>query len=196
MLKFIFSLLLSFLVLINSSYAEKIKEIKISGKSRISDETIWVFSDLDLSQNFEDINLNNLIKELYETNYFSDVSIKYENQILYINVVENPIVQNIIIEGIKANKLKDQIYDSLKIKEKNSFVEDISKKDVTRISNSLKKNGYYFSEVDLLVETKKNNTVNLIYNVKFKYFKYYLFFHLEICAHSPLLIHNNFYNFH
>ena len=166
MLKFIFSLLLSFLVLINSSYAEKIKEIKISGNSRISDETIRVFSDLDLSQNFEDINLNNLIKELYETNYFSDVSIKYENQILYINVVENPIVQNIIIEGIKANKLKDQIYDSLKIKEKNSFVEDISKKDVTRISNSLKKNGYYFSEVDLLVERKKNNTVNLIYNVK------------------------------
>ena len=166
MLKFIFSLLLSFLVLINSSYAEKIKEIKISGNSRISDETIRVFSDLDLSQNFEDINLNNLIKELYETNYFSDVSIKYENQILYINVVENPIVQNIVIEGIKANKLKDQIYDSLKIKEKNSFVEDISKKDVTRISNSLKKNGYYFSEVDLLVERKKNNTVNLIYNVK------------------------------
>ena len=104
MLKFIFSLLLSFLVLINSSYAEKIKEIKISGNSRISYETIRVFSDLDLSQNFEDINLNNLIKELYETNYFSDVSIKYENQILYINVVENPIVQNIIIEGIKANK--------------------------------------------------------------------------------------------
>ena len=166
MLKFIFSLLLSFLVLINSSYAEKIKEIKISGNSRISDETIRVFSDLDLSQNFEDINLNNLIKELYETNYFSDVSIKYENQILYINVVENPIVQNIVIEGVKANKLKDQIYDSLKIKEKNSFVEDISKKDVTRISNSLKKNGYYFSEVDLLVETKNNNTVNLIYNVK------------------------------
>ena len=166
MLKFIFSLLLSFFVLINSSYAEKIKEIKISGNSRISDETIKVFSDLDLSQNYEDINLNNLIKELYETNYFSDVSIKYENQILYINVVENPIVQNIVIEGIKANKFKDQIYDSLKIKEKNSFVEDISKKDVTRISNSLKKNGYYFSEVDLLVERKKNNTVNLIYNVK------------------------------
>ena len=166
MLKFIFSLLLSFLVLINSSYAEKIKEIKISGNSRISDETIRVFSDLDLSQNYEDINLNNLIKELYETNYFSDVSIKYENQILYINVVENPIVQNILIEGIKSNTLKDQIYDSLKIKEKNSFVEDISKKDVTRISNSLKKNGYYFSEVDLLVERKKNNTVNLIYNVK------------------------------
>ncbi len=168
MLKFIFSLLLSFLILINSSYAEKIKEIKISGNNRISDETIRVFSDLDLTQNFEDINLNKLIKQLYDTNYFSDVSIKYENQILNIKVVENPIVQRIIIEGVKANRLKDQIYDSLKIKEKNSFVEDITKKDVTRISNSLKKNGYYFSEVDLLIEKKENNTVNLIYNVSLK----------------------------
>ena len=59
MLKFIFSLLLSFLILINFSYAEKIKEIKISGNSRISDETIRVFSDLYLSQNYEDINLQN-----------------------------------------------------------------------------------------------------------------------------------------
>ena len=166
MLKFIFSLLLSFSILINFSYAEEIKEIKISGNSRISDETIKVFSELDLNKNFEDINLNNLIKQLYETNFFSDVNIKYENQILYIKVVENPIVQNIIIEGVKANRLKDQIYDSLLIKEKNSFVEDITKTDVTRISNSLKKNGYYFSEVDLLVENKKNNTVNLIYNIK------------------------------
>ena len=166
MLKFIFSLLLSFSILINFSYAEEIKEIKISGNSRISDETIKVFSELDLKKNFEDINLNNLIKQLYETNFFSDVNIKYENQILYIKVVENPIVQRIIIEGVKANRLKDQIYDSLLIKEKNSFVEDITKADVTRISNSLKKNGYYFSEVDLLVETKNNNTVNLIYNIK------------------------------
>jgi len=166
MLKFIFSLLLSFSILINFSYAEEIKEIKISGNSRISDETIKVFSELDLNKNFEDIDLNNLIKQLYETNFFSDVNIKYENQILYIKVVENPIVQNIIIEGVKANRLKDQIYDSLLIKEKNSFVEDITKTDVTRISNSLKKNGYYFSEVDLLVENKKNNTVNLIYNIK------------------------------
>ena len=101
MLKFIFSLLLSFSILINFSYAEEIKEIKISGNSRISDETIKVFSELDLNKNFEDIDLNNLIKQLYETNFFSDVNIKYENQILYIKVVENPIVQNIIIEGVK-----------------------------------------------------------------------------------------------
>jgi len=168
MLKFIFSLLISFFILINSSYAEEINEIKITGNNRISDETIRVFSDLDLSQNIEDINLNNLIKQLYETNYFSDVNIKYENQILFINVVENPIVQRIDIEGVKSSRIKDQIYDSLKIKEKNSFVEDITKKDVARISNSLKKNGYYFSEVDLLIEKKENNTVNLIYNINLK----------------------------
>ena len=165
MLKFIISIFIYILTLINFSYAEKIKDIKISGNNRISDETIRVFSDLDLSKDFEDVNLNTLIKKLYETNYFSDVSIKFENQILFIKVVENPIVQRIILNGIKANKIKDQIYESLLIKEKNSFVEDTAKKDVTRISNSLKKSGYYFSEVDLLIENKENNTVYLTYNI-------------------------------
>ncbi len=165
MSKFIISIIVYFLILINFSYAEKIKDIKISGNNRISDETIRVFSDLDLTNDFEDVNLNILIKKLYETNYFSDVSIKYENQVLFIKVVENPIVQRIIFNGIKANKIKDQIYDTLLIKEKNSFVEDIAKKDVTRISNSLKKSGYYFSEVDLFIENKENNTVNLTYNI-------------------------------
>ena len=45
MLKFIFSLLLSFSILINFSYAEEVKEIKISGNSRISDETIKVLME-------------------------------------------------------------------------------------------------------------------------------------------------------
>ena len=142
MLKFIISIFVYFLTLINFSYADKIKDIKISGNNRISDETIRVFSDLDLNNDFEDLNLNTLIKKLYETNYFSDVSIKFENQILFIKVVENPIVQRVIFNGIKANKIKDQIYDTLLIKEKNSFVEDTAKQDVTRISNSLKKSGY------------------------------------------------------
>ena len=70
MLKFIISIFVYFLTLINFSYADKIKDIKISGNNRISDETIRVFSDLDLNNDFEDLNLNTLIKKLYETNYF------------------------------------------------------------------------------------------------------------------------------
>ena len=166
MFKFIISIFVFFLILIKSSYSEKINKIEIIGNERISDETIKVFSGIDLSSDFETLDLNKILKQLYETNYFSDVQIQYENQILNIQVIENPIVQSIVIEGLKAQKFKDQVYDTLKIKEKNSFVQEISKKDVLRISNSLKKSGYYFSQVDLFVEKGKNNTVNLIYSIE------------------------------
>ena len=137
MLKFIFSLLLSFLILINFSYAEKIKEIKISGNSRISDETIRVFSDLDLSQNYEDINLNNLIKELYETNYFSDVSIKYENQISKYcsfikirKVSQNQNTTNLDIDDVDRilDKLKTDGWDGLSEHEKSTLFQASKKR--------------------------------------------------------------------
>ena len=72
--------------------------------------------EVEIGEKLNENQINFMLKKLYETNFFSDVNIKYENQILYIKVVENPIVQNIIIEGVKANKLKDQIYDYLLIK--------------------------------------------------------------------------------
>ena len=164
--KFIIALFFILLLLIKATYAEKINKIEVVGNDRISDETVKVFSGIDFDKDYENLDLNEILKELYETNYFSDVKITYENKVLKIIVVENPIVQTITIKGLKAKKFQDQVYDTLKIKEKNSFVEEISKKDVNRISNSLKKSGYYFSDVELFVEKGNNNTVNLIYNIE------------------------------
>ena len=43
------------------------------------------------------IKLNNILKDLYETDFFKDISVNLNNQILSINVQENPIIENIFI---------------------------------------------------------------------------------------------------
>ena len=96
-LKFLIVMLIS----ISSAFGEVVKSIKVSGNERISNETIIVFSKIKIGQNLSESQLNKVIIDLYETDFFKDVSINFDNQILNISVDENPIIQNLYIEGIK-----------------------------------------------------------------------------------------------
>ena len=62
-MKIIFKIILIFLLLINQSYSEIIKDFKISGNKRISDATIILFSKLKKNEEINDNDLNNIIKE-------------------------------------------------------------------------------------------------------------------------------------
>ena len=88
-----FFLILFFL----SSYAfsNVLNKIEIIGNDRISDETIKLFISVDINDEINDFKLNKILKELYETDYFKDVRLKFENRILTIIIQENPIIENI-----------------------------------------------------------------------------------------------------
>ncbi len=167
MKKIIFKIvLLYFFAFVNFSYSEKINSIEISGNKRIANETILLFANTSLSDEIlNDEKLNNIFKNIYKTNFFSDVKVKFNNNILYIEVVENPIIQEIQFKGVKAKKTKEAIYESLILKNKSSFTKYFVDKDILNISNSLKKSGYYFSKVELEIQENPNNTVSLIYNI-------------------------------
>ena len=53
--------------------------------------------------------LNQILKKLYNTNFFETVSVKLSNDILIIKVKENPIIQNINYEGIKSSKILEDL---------------------------------------------------------------------------------------
>ena len=65
--------------------------------------------------------LNLILKDLYGTNYFEDVSVSFENKILTIFVKENPIVQKINYKGIKSKTLLESIIADKLIREKSSY---------------------------------------------------------------------------
>ena len=64
-------------------------------------------------------------KSLYETNFFEDVKISFENKILSIAVKEYPLVSDIIIEGEKADKFKDLIFKKNYYKKKDRILKII-----------------------------------------------------------------------
>ena len=101
--------LLSFvlnLIFLSFSFSEIIKKIEITGNKRISEETVLMFSKINTGQNFNNLILNEILKNLYDSNFFSDVSVKFENNIISIDVKEAPLIKDIKISGIKAEKFK------------------------------------------------------------------------------------------
>ena len=148
-----------------SSNAEVIKQIQINGNERISEQTIINFADIKIGKDVKPDELNIFLKNLYETNFFEDVNLTLTNNLLIIDVKELPIIQEIVINGIKANKTKEELKDGMNLKEKNPFNETLVQNDLDNISNIFKNSGYYFVSVNVSVEKNKNNTVNLIFDI-------------------------------
>ena len=167
MLKFFYriKILFLFILLSSSLNAEIINKINVEGNKRISDETVIMFSGAKINQDLNENDLNKLLKQLYETNFFESASIKIENNILNIKVLENPIIQNVIYDGIKSSTILADIKENVILKSRSSFNEITLEKDKRKIKNSLMDLGYYFSNIDISIEKLDDNKVNLIYNI-------------------------------
>ena len=146
--------------------AEILKNIEITGNKRISKETIMVLGDISPNKDFNKDDLNKSFKNLYETNFFQDIKFNTENNVLYISVVENPIIEEIVFNGIKKSSLVDLLYESMKLKNRNSYTEIYLKDDLELIESILKQNGYYFAKIETLLETDDTlNSIKIILNI-------------------------------
>ena len=56
------------------SFADIVKEIKVNGNERISTQTIILFSKAQINNDIDNEDLNFFLKNLYQTNFFKDIS--------------------------------------------------------------------------------------------------------------------------
>ena len=66
--------------------AEIVSKIIIEGNKRVSDETIKIYGDIDLNKDYSDLDLDKVLKNLYETEFFEDVNLELKNNTLTINL--------------------------------------------------------------------------------------------------------------
>ena len=160
-------LLISFLFYLSLTplFAEVVEKIEIQGNERISKETILLFSKTKIKDDLNSNHINEILKSLYDTNFFLDVSVEFKSKILTILVDENPIIENITYNGIKSKTLKEKITKDLKLLSRSSYNEILLNEDKKRIKLSLKDSGYYFSNIDIEVAELGDKKVNIIFDI-------------------------------
>ena len=156
------SIFIFFIILTNVSFAE-VKKINIVGNARVSSATIESLVDKK-SINIDSIYINNLTKKIYDTDFFADVKISFNQDVLSIVVVENPIVNFFYINGIKDSDL-DQVNKIITLKENSIFSSSKLKKDVEATREFLNGSGYYQASIVPEVIKIDNNQINLIINI-------------------------------
>ena len=150
-------------------YAEdiKINKVEIIGNSNISERTILDYAGIEnknLLVSIKDINI--IQKKLFETTFFQNVEINIKNNILSIFVLENPLVEYFIIEGVKQETIKKQLDIITTIKSNAIFSESVLKKDVVLIKEYLSSLGYLKNKVDYIIKKIDNNRVNIFIDIK------------------------------
>ncbi len=159
-------LILIFLLLSTTfSSAEVVKKIVIDGNERVNSETIKIFGKVKIGDDLTAKDLNKILKNLYETNFFENIDLSLKDSILTINLIENPIIQNLVIKGIENKTLKEKVVETISLKEKNPYVENEVKFSLNNVKNLLQEVGFYFSKIEILQKENSNNTIDLILDI-------------------------------
>ena len=146
--------------------AEVVNDVLIEGNKRVSDETIKIYGQIELNKEYNEKDLNTLLKNLYETDFFEDVNVNINKNTLKISLREYPIINQLIITGEDSKRYKDQIKKIIKLKEKRSFVRSYLAKDIEKIKNLYSSIGYNSSKVETKLRKIDENNFDLLIEIK------------------------------
>lgn len=88
------------------AYGTRIQLVNIQGNKRIERDTIISYIRIQPGSHVTEEEVNQALKELFSTGFFTDVKVYLEGSSLIVQVVENPIINRIAYEG--NSKLNDQ----------------------------------------------------------------------------------------
>ena len=165
-MKLFLKIILIFFTLSIFLKAELVSKIVINWYKRVSDETIKVYSGIQEGKSdFSRKDLDNILKNIYETNFFKNVNVEIKDKILFIELQEYPVINQLVLIGEKANKIKDQIKKIIKLKEKGSFIQNNLNEDLNTIKSLYASIGYNFSEVKAKIRKIDENNLDLIFEI-------------------------------
>lgn len=163
-LKFISLLLGVSTLAIGIAQAESVRAIKVTGNKRIEAATVLSYIPIKPNQEYDQGDLNQALKDLYNTGYFSDVQMNRQGDILVIEVIENAIINQVAFEG--NSKLKD---DKLKEETQLRPREVLSRTKIQsaqqRILDIYRRMGRYNATVVPKVIKLSDNRVDLVFEI-------------------------------
>ena len=146
------------------SDVNKIDEIDVLGTQRIDTETVISYSNVDLGDIYTEELGNKILKDLFDTNLFSNIEVIFDENRLQINVKENPTINLVKFSG--NSKIKDEdLLIEISLKERSVYSRSKVKKDTERMLSLYQRSGRLSTEIIPKVELLDNNRINLTYEI-------------------------------
>ena len=163
---FIITLLLSFSILPNKAHTQEtlVSSINVDGNKRISSDTIVSLSKVQVGSAYSPTQLNSALQSIKKSSYFKTVDISLVNNILNINVIENPTINSISFEGNKS--LNDiNLNELITSKQRQTLLISQVEKDTDKIATAYADTGRISAIVTPKVIELSDNRVDLVFEI-------------------------------
>ncbi|MEI9993327.1 MAG: outer membrane protein assembly factor BamA [Rhizomicrobium sp.] len=141
-----------------------IQHIIVNGTQRIEPSTVLSYISLREGDVYNDQTTDVALKTLYQTGLFADVKVRFDGATMTINVVENPIINQIDFEGNSKVTQKD-LEKEVQLKPRTVFTRSKVQADVQRIIELYRRNGKFAASVDPQIIQRPQNRVDLIFSI-------------------------------
>ncbi len=141
-----------------------IRSIVVNGSQRLESGTVLSYMKLRVGQTYTQEAADQALKDLFETELFKDVSIRNNAGAVVIEVVENPVINRILLEGNKRIK-EDKIRPEIRLAPRQIFTRSKVRADVARIVELYKRKGRFAASVEPKMVQLDQNRVDIVFEV-------------------------------
>ncbi|MXP27320.1 outer membrane protein assembly factor BamA [Porphyrobacter algicida] len=143
---------------------ETVKTISVAGAERLEPQTVLSYIRLRPGDVWTEAAGDQVLKDLYATELFSNVSVAYKDGNVTITITENPVVNRIILEGNKRIK-NDKIMPEIKLSPRQIFTRSKVRADVDRIIELYKRQGRFAATVEPQMVKLPQNRVDVVFEI-------------------------------
>jgi outer membrane protein insertion porin family len=144
--------------------AAAIRRILVEGNQRIEASTVISYLLLRAGDQFDAERIDLSLKTLFATGLFADVQITQRDADLVVTVAENPIVNQVLFEGVRALK-EDDLQKEVQAKPRSVFTAARAQADVQRVMELYRRAGRFAATVTPQVRELEQNRVDLIVEI-------------------------------
>jgi outer membrane protein insertion porin family len=143
---------------------DTIRSIVVNGAQRLEPTTVLSYMKLRVGQTYTQEAADQALKDLFETELFKDVSIRNNQGAVVIEVIENPVINRILLEGNKRIK-EDKIYPEIRLAPRQIFTRSKVRADVARIIELYKRKGRFAASVEPKMVQLDQNRVDIVFEI-------------------------------
>ncbi|HWA21626.1 MAG TPA: outer membrane protein assembly factor BamA [Caulobacterales bacterium] len=141
-----------------------IRQVQVQGNQRVETSTVISYLSIQPGDIADPARIDLSLKTLFATGLFADVQIVQQDANLVVSVVENPIINRVVFEGLKALK-QDKVEKDLQAKPRAVFTAARVQADVQRIVEVYRRSGRFAATVTPQVKQMDQNRVDLIFKI-------------------------------
>jgi len=141
-----------------------IRRVVVEGNQRIEAATITSYLLVRPGDTFDPERIDLSLKTLFATGLFADVQIEQRGGDLIVAVIENPVINRVIFEGLDTLDEED-LEDEVQARPRSVFTSARAQADVQRIIEVYRRSGRFAAQVTPQVRELDQNRVDLIFEV-------------------------------